>query len=222
MSAPSNRGLEESGEWREYPESTLSAPLEAALAAFVEQGYHGSSIRDIAARAGLSVPGLYHHYPSKQALLVGLIDTAMDELLERSERAQAEAGPDPSARFDAVVESLLRFHMARRELAFVAATERRSVEGNDRTRVVERRVEQQRMLDRIVADGVASGAFVTPDPKDAGRAVATMCVSVAQWYSPDGPLTPDGLVPRYLDIARRMVGACGPGAVHRPGARGND
>lgn len=195
------------GSWREYDESSLPRPLAAALGAFVEQGYHGASIREIAARAELSVPGVYHHYPSKQALLMGLANAAMDELLERSVRAELEAGELPSARFDAVVESLLRFHMARRELAFVASTEVRSMEPAARLAYIARRDEQQRMLDRIVADGVAQGEFSAPHPADAARAVATMCVAVSGWYRPDGPLEPDEIAGRYLDIARGMVGA---------------
>lgn len=195
------------GSWRVYSDSGLSKPLAAALAAFVEQGYHGASIRDIAARAGLSVPGLYHHYPSKNALLMGLTNAAMDELLERSGEADAEAGAEPGARFDAVVESLLRFHMARRELAFVASSEVRSMEPAERLAYIARRDEQQRMLDRIVADGVAAGEFSARHPADAARAVATMCVAVSSWYRPDGPLSPDELAVRYLDIARGMVGA---------------
>lgn len=197
----------EQASWREYRESSLSKPLAAALAAFAEQGYHGASIRDIAARAQLSVPGLYHHYPSKQALLMGLADAAMDELLARSSQAEQEAGASPEARFDAVVESLLRFHMARRELAFVASTEARSMAGEARRAYIGRRDEQQRMLDRIVADGVEQGVFSAKYPADAARAVATMCVAVSSWYRPDGPLAPDELAKRYLDIARGMVGA---------------
>jgi hypothetical protein len=34
-----------------------------------------------------------------------------------------------------------------------------------------------------------------------------MCVAVASWYRPDGPLDPDALVDRYLVIARGAVGA---------------
>ncbi|NED61333.1 helix-turn-helix transcriptional regulator, partial [Streptomyces sp. SID10244] len=62
------------GEWRDYGEPELPVPLAAALAAFAEQGYHGTSVREIASRANLSVPGLYHHYPSKQSLLQGLLE----------------------------------------------------------------------------------------------------------------------------------------------------
>ncbi|NMD63582.1 TetR/AcrR family transcriptional regulator [Rhodococcus globerulus] len=193
--------------WRHYEDLGLSKPLAAALEAFVEQGYHGASIRDIAARAGLSVPGLYHHYPSKQALLVGLTTVVMGELLERSRAAEIEAGADPSDRFDAVIESLLRFHMFRREQSFIASSELRSMEPEGRASYIAQRDEQQKQVDRIILDGVRAGEFDAEYPVDASRAVVTMCVAVAQWYRPDGELSPEELVERYLGIARCTVGA---------------
>ncbi|MDI9914087.1 TetR/AcrR family transcriptional regulator [Rhodococcus sp. IEGM 1379] len=195
------------GSWRQYEDLGLPKPLAAALEAFVEQGYHGASIRDIAARAGLSVPGLYHHYPSKQALLIGLTTVVMGELLERTGVAEMEAGPDPSDRFDAVIESLLRFHMFRREQSFVASSELRSMEPEGRANYIAQRDAQQKQVDRIVRDGVESGVFAAEYPEDASRAVVTMCVAVAQWYRPDGELSPDELVERYLGISRCTVGA---------------
>ncbi|MFZ2175832.1 MAG: TetR/AcrR family transcriptional regulator [Rhodococcus sp. (in: high G+C Gram-positive bacteria)] len=200
-------GAERRTSWREYPDQGLSRVLSAALAAFVEKGYDGASIREIASRAGLSVPGLYHHYPSKQALLVGLTNAVMRELLDRSRAAVEEAGPTPGERFDAVVESLLRFHMYRREQAFVASRETRSMEPTSRQAYIALRDEQQQMLDDIVREGVTAGLFRTPFPEDASRAVVTMCVAVSTWYREDGPLSPDELVERYLVIARSTVGA---------------
>lgn len=200
-------GTQRDSSWREYTDQGLSKVLAAALAAFVEKGYDGASIREIASRAGLSVPGLYHHYPSKQALLVGLTNAVMRELLDRSHAAVAEAGPTPGERFDAVIESLLRFHMYRREQAFVASRETRSMEPESRKAYIALRDEQQEMLDEIVREGVAAGLFRTPFPEDASRAVVTMCVAVSTWYREDGPLSPDELVERYLAIARSTVGA---------------
>ena len=192
--------------WRDYDEGHLQAPLAAALAAFVEHGYHGTSVRDIASRAGLSVPGLYHHYPSKQSLLQGLLELTMTDLLRRSEAAIAEAGDDPVAQFDAVVESLLRFHMYRREQAFVGSTEIRSIDSDYRDAYIGHRDRQQRMVDDVVRAGVDAGVFSTPDPKGAARAVATMCVGVSTWYRADGELGPGELIERNLEFARSIVG----------------
>ncbi|MGV9709410.1 TetR/AcrR family transcriptional regulator [Gordonia sp. NPDC003424] len=194
------------GEWRDYGESELPVPLAAALAAFAEQGYHGTSVREIAARANLSVPGLYHHYPSKQSLLQGLLERTMTDLLDRSARAIAEAGDQPVDQFDAVVESLLRFHMYRREQAFVGSTEIRSLDDGYRQTYIGHRDRQQHMVDEIVFAGVEAGDFTTRYPKDAARAVATMCVGVSTWYKLDGELDADELISRNLQFARDIVG----------------
>ncbi|MEV7428184.1 MULTISPECIES: TetR/AcrR family transcriptional regulator [unclassified Nocardioides] len=194
-------------DWRTYDAPALPRVLDAALQRFAEQGYHGTSIRHLAADAGLSVPGVYHHYRSKQEILLALMMAVMDELLERSAAALASAPEDPSGQFDALVESLLRFHMFRRRQAFVGSSEIRSLLPENRARYVERRDEQQRMLDRIVVGGAEAGVFGTPYPLDAARAVATLCVGVASWYREEGPLAADELVHRHLVLARGLVGA---------------
>ncbi|MGC4962742.1 TetR/AcrR family transcriptional regulator [Gordonia sp. DT218] len=194
------------GEWRDYGEPELPVPLAAALAAFAEQGYHGTSVREIASRANLSVPGLYHHYPSKQSLLQGLLERTMTDLLSRSERAISEAGDRPIAQFDAVVESLLRFHMYRREQAFVGSTEIRSLDDSYRQTYIGHRDRQQHMVDEVVFAGVEAGVFSTRYPKDASRAVATMCVGVSTWFKLDGELGADELISRNLQLARALVG----------------
>lgn len=193
-------------DWRDYPEPGLPRVLQAALECFVEKGYDGTSIRDIADGAGLSVAGLYHHYRSKQQILVDLMAAVMDDLLERSQAALASVGPAPRERFDALVECLLRFHMVRREQAFVAGSEIRSLESAHRERYVARRDEQQRMIDGVVEEGIRSGDFAPVYPAEAGRAVATLCVGVSAWYRADGPLGADELVERHLLLARRLVG----------------
>src|SRR5260370_37942394 len=43
--------------------------LNAGLAVFSSSGFHGASLRDVAARAGLSQAGLLHHFPSKDRKL---------------------------------------------------------------------------------------------------------------------------------------------------------
>lgn len=50
----------------------------AGAAAFVESGYNGTSLRDVAARAGLSHTGLLHHFPDKPALLEAVLDDRLN------------------------------------------------------------------------------------------------------------------------------------------------
>jgi AcrR family transcriptional regulator len=48
--------------------------LDAAMALFGEVGYRSASLREIAARSGISHPGLLHHFPTKEALLLATLE----------------------------------------------------------------------------------------------------------------------------------------------------
>ncbi|MBL3665809.1 TetR family transcriptional regulator [Streptomyces sp. M2CJ-2] len=200
-------GAGTTADWRLYTSDGLPPVLGAALACFVKQGYHGTTIREVAARAGLSVPGVYHHYPSKHALLVGIVTRAMAELWERSTAALEEAGPDVGRRLDLLVECLVLFHAHRRDLAFIAASEIRSLLDDDRTTYLQARDRQQRLMDAAVEEGVTRGTFTTPYPREVSRAIVTMCTAVSQWYRVDGSLSPAELAARYRTMARMTVGA---------------
>lgn len=193
--------------WREFGPDELSPPLRAALAVFARHGYHGASIRMIAEAAGLSVPGLYHHYKSKQAILAAVVDSAMVEMLTHTAAAVEDAGDSPSTRLANVVECLARFHMARRDHAFVASTEMRSMDPDVRAHHISQRDTQQTMIEDAIRAGVDAGEFTCQHPEDTARAIASLCVSIASWYRPDGPLSADDVVARHLGYARAMVGA---------------
>src|SRR5207237_8156250 len=46
---------------------------EAAKQLFIRQGFHATSMRNIAARAGTSLGNLYNYYPTKEAILGSII-----------------------------------------------------------------------------------------------------------------------------------------------------
>ncbi|KAA9151850.1 helix-turn-helix domain-containing protein [Amycolatopsis acidicola] len=196
----------ETGSWRDFPPLNLVPPLAGALEAFVELGYHGASIRDVAQRAGLSVAGVYHHRPTKQALLVELLDLAMDDLQERCRAARAECD-GPVERFIRLVECLALYHTHRRELGFIGASEMRSVEEPHRTRIAKARSEVQYMLDDEVVEGCRRELMHTPLPREAARAVVTMCTALPTWWSPKGGLSPDVVARQYTGFALDIVRA---------------
>ncbi len=51
--------------------------LDAALALFVEKGFANTRVEDIAVRAGLSKGAVYLYFPSKEAILEGLVRRAV-------------------------------------------------------------------------------------------------------------------------------------------------
>ncbi|MET8797631.1 TetR family transcriptional regulator [Nocardia sp. NPDC004568] len=191
--------------WREFPPLDIDPVLAAAIDSFVETGYHGATMRSIARRAGMSVPGVYHHYHDKQQLLVRALDLTMEELHWRVGAARREAGPG-RARVALVVEALALFHTHRRELAFIGASEMRSLTEENRRRITSSRDALQYLLDEDIDAAVRKGNPVTGRDRIAGRAIATMCTSLPQWFRPDGPATPEQIAAHYADFALGLLG----------------
>ncbi len=180
--------------------------LVAALDCFVERGYHGTTIRQIANRAGVSVPGLYHHFASKLALLERLIDDTMDDLVATTADALAQAGSEPAEQFVAVVDAHVRFHCQRPGECFIGNTELRSLSAAGLRRTIRKRDRQQQMFEAAVGAGLGAGAFAARDPKLAALAVITMCTGVASWYRESGPLDVDEIVATYRELSLNAVG----------------
>ena len=183
-------------------ELPLGSITQAALRCFVVNGYHGTSIRQIASAAGLSVPGVYHHYASKQSILVELCDVAMQELIRASEAAMTGAGNAVLDRFDALVECLVAFHADFADVAFVTFSEIRSLDGEARERHLAARRREQELLTGLVEEGVDEGVFATDDPRHVARAISSICLGISQWYRPERGLCVDALAETHVRICR--------------------
>ena len=53
--------------------------LSAAMKCFVENGFHGSSMAELAKRARMSVGHIYHYYESKDAIIEAIVDRDIEE-----------------------------------------------------------------------------------------------------------------------------------------------
>src|SRR5687767_3527693 len=81
--------------------------LEIAVGLFATRGYHGVSMDDIGAAAGVTGPALYHHFAGKEAMLVAALIPVSEGLLEggRDRVTQHQNGARTA------LESLIDFHV---------------------------------------------------------------------------------------------------------------
>jgi AcrR family transcriptional regulator len=57
--------------------------LEAAIGLFRDQGFHGTTMDDIGAVAGVTGPALYHHFKSKQEILASVFFRIGDQIFDQ-------------------------------------------------------------------------------------------------------------------------------------------
>ncbi|MBI4939608.1 MAG: TetR/AcrR family transcriptional regulator [Actinobacteria bacterium] len=180
--------------------------LVGAVDAFAERGYHATTTRDIAARAGLSPAALYVHYPSKAALLAQISSTGHEAALALVEAALAR-GADPVERLRLVVADFVAWHATHHRIARVVQYELGALPDDARAHSVALRRRIEGAVGATVADGVRAGVMTAADPRRVARAVLSLGIDVARWYDPAGRDSPAALGALYADLATRMVGA---------------
>jgi AcrR family transcriptional regulator len=214
--APSSAEVADDGKgadfthWAKYPPSSgLPVILQHSSDAFVENGYHGTTVRDIAKRLGQTVPAIYYHYENKQAVLVALLNLSMDELLARCEAADADGPQDPRSRLSRLVRCIVFFVAYRRDMALLDA-EIRSLEPRNRAAYVQSRDRMQAMVTRVITAGMERGDFAPGDSHAHARAVLTLLRGIANWYRQSGTFSSDDLADQYVTYVFRLVGAVRP------------
>ncbi|HTJ36594.1 MAG TPA: helix-turn-helix domain-containing protein [Dactylosporangium sp.] len=86
--------------------------LEIAVGLFATRGYHGVSMDDIGAAAGVTGPALYHHFAGKEAMLAAALIPVSEQLLAGGQARIAEAGDDPGKALAALVDFHVEFALA--------------------------------------------------------------------------------------------------------------
>jgi AcrR family transcriptional regulator len=181
--------------------------LDAAIVKFNDVGYHGASIRDIASEADVTVASIYYHFASKQEILQEIMVEILSDVITETRSSLLKAGADPKDQLDALVRCWILFHVRRQAEALIGASEIRSLDDVGRSRIVTLRDEQEAVFRSVVERGVESGAFNTPYPLEAARAIINMGRSVVGWYHPHGEIPPEEMAGEYAELALAMVRA---------------
>jgi AcrR family transcriptional regulator len=83
--------------------------LEVAVALFAARGYHGVSMDDVGAAAGVTGPALYHHFAGKEAMLVAALIPVSERLLAGGREKIADHRGDPARSLAALVDFHVEF-----------------------------------------------------------------------------------------------------------------
>jgi AcrR family transcriptional regulator len=108
--------------------------LDAAAKLFAERGFHGVGVDDIGASVGISGPGIYRHFPSKDAMLAEMLVRISERLLAEG-TARVAAAPDPGAALTALVGWHIDFALSHPALIVVQDRDLANVADSDRRRV---------------------------------------------------------------------------------------
>jgi len=178
--------------------------MEAAADAFAAKGFHATTTRDIASRAGLSPAGVYVHFASKEELLFQLSreghEAARDMLV-----AAAEAAGSPTEALRSIMAAFSQWHAEHFRVARIVQYEFQNLTAEHREAVLGLRKQIDSVVRDVLTAGVASGEFTVTDVPDTALALLSMAVDVARWYDPEIKRTPEAIGRTYGELGLRLV-----------------
>ncbi|MGM7646920.1 TetR/AcrR family transcriptional regulator [Nocardia sp. JW2] len=190
-------------------DSTRARLLEAALEAFAEKGFNGTTTRDIAGAAGMSPAAVYVHHKSKEELLYLISRSGHDETLELIRRAAASSS-DPATALRNVIHDFAVHHARAHTSARIVNYELNSLNPEHLTEIRAIRQQIDHAMRELVQRGIEAGAFDTPDARIAATALLSLGIDIARWYREAGTWSPEDIASAYAEIALRIVGAARP------------
>jgi AcrR family transcriptional regulator len=174
--------------------------IEAATRVFSRRGYHDASMIEIAEEVGMRKPSLYHHVRKKEDLLFAIHEQLIDELIEET-MAVLSAAQSPAENVRNVLRVSMSFVARRRDGVAVFLQERRAFSGERWSELVVKRDFYEKMVSRVIAEGVSSEAFIDVPPQIATRAVLAMANWGYTWFDPHGELSADAVSDIFARIA---------------------
>ncbi|MEP9384178.1 TetR/AcrR family transcriptional regulator [Nocardioides sp. KR10-350] len=187
------------------PDGSRARLRAAAVAAFAERGFHGTTTRDIATAAGMSPAALYVHHRSKEELLHELSLAGHQATIDLIKEA-LDSSESPTEQLRALVHSFAVHHARGHTSARVVNYELASLSPEHLAGILALRHEIDTLVRGVVEAGVAAGEFDVPNPRLAATALLSLGIDLARWYRDDGGWSPEDVADGYAEIALRIVG----------------
>jgi AcrR family transcriptional regulator len=175
------------------------AILESAAQVIRQKGFHGASMADIAETVPLKKASLYHHFSSKQDILLELLDRALAMVTGRMALVMEQDLPaDEKLRH--AMRSYLKTLSEQGDLVSVLLMEHRSLDPEYNSRHIPNRDRFENMWRVLIQEGVESGIFQCDDIAMTARGLMGVMNWTITWYKPGGKLNIDQVSDHFANV----------------------
>ncbi len=183
------------------------AILDAACLLFIEKGFGGTNINDIADAVGVSRTALYYYFPSKESMLEALTDEVTEKASQLAQSVSRRDGlPADEALRQLVLQHAglilshpLQFRVVERSETSLPEPQRSAAQ-HARRAVLDHFVQ-------VIQRGIDAGLFRPADARVSAFAVIGMCNWCAWWFDAGGDIPAEGVADTIADLALRATRA---------------
>lgn len=156
-----------------------------AVEIFADRGFHGTGMREIATAMGMSRPGVYHYFPTKERLLGDLIESITGTINEFLLGVAAEKMRPATERLENAMDGMIERVAARPAQMRLLAAREQSLPGELVAAHIESRRQALECVERMLTEGVKAGELRPCEPRVTAHAVFGMTNWIAWWFRPE-------------------------------------
>jgi AcrR family transcriptional regulator len=173
--------------------------LRAAADLFRERGYQASTVEHIAARLGMSKASLYTHFRAKEEMLAAISRETI-ESFTRDLSLVLGSRLSPEDKLRRMVRQHVQFVIANRSFLTVFFGEEANLPPRFVRALAAQKDRYDKAVERIVAEGIRSGAFRDVPPRLVVFAILGMVNWVHKWYNPNGRWGAEEISAAFLSL----------------------
>jgi AcrR family transcriptional regulator len=183
---------------RRDPDGKREAILRTALTLFLERGYGGTSLNDVAQHLKITKPALYHYFRNKEDILLECYRWGCMLIREFLDDIAAQTGPGLT-KVTAFINSYTSVISADFGRAVIRLDDNElSPEGRAEVRSYKKEID--RRLRSFIQEGMEDGSIIQCDPKLASFTIAGAINWISMWYRPGGSLSPEQVAATFVQI----------------------
>ena len=179
--------------------------LQEAVALFYARGFTGTTLDDIAAELGVTKPFIYTHFRSKNDLLAAVCMPTIENSVAAIDNAVNTPGT-PTEKLRLAIADFTRVVLERQANIAIFFREEKNLAPEALAEIIQAQKKFDRLLSKLLSDGVAAGEFEIPDISLAALAIGGMISWSYTWHRQNGRLPTDELCARMAGFALRMAG----------------
>ena len=164
--------------------------LDAAAHVFRKRGFGGATVREVAQAAGMLPGSLHYRYPSKEALLLDLMERGLNRLLALG-RGAVDQARDPAERLRLALRAHIEALLSGDDEFYVLLYDWRSLEGTAMQAMLRLRSRYEAFWDELLQQAAAAGWARTGVDLELVRQFGFGAMNwLAQWRQENDPRTP--------------------------------
>ena len=180
--------------------------LDTATTLLADRGYHDANVEEIVTRSGISKGAFYFHFPSKERMMIGLVEELAGKLVQKVERSLGDE-TRPERRLAIAVGTLMGTFSKRRKLARVLLI---NVVGHGKSldkKVLPVRNRFAALVQRELDGAVEAGLVPPLDTKLASLVwLGAFHEVLLSWLMAEAPTPMESVIPELTAILFQSVG----------------